>query len=82
MTTLISNYSYMDLLKEYNYVPATIENSAGFIATVRGLIEGFSISIQAATTNYDFMSLVKDKTNYASVTLFASNDNEAILRRA
>ena len=82
MTTLTSNYNYMDFLKQYNYVPETIENSNSLIATVIGLFEDFLCNIQAETTNSDFMSLIKEKTNNAGGILLASNDNEAFLQRA
>ena len=82
MTTLTSNYNYMDLLKQHNYVPQTIESSTDFLSELTDLVTRTLGSVKVASSGYDFMSLVKDKTDYAGATLIASNDNEALLQRA
>ena len=78
MTTLLSTYSFMDLLKDNNYVPKTVHSKNENIST-------FADAFKKYASNYGFMDLLHDKGYVPSMDntlLVASNDNEFIWREA
>lgn len=59
----------MDLLKDYNYVPATEKSEIEFPENIASLVEYFTDLVKSKTEDYDFLDLLSDK-GYAPV-----NDN-------
>ena len=71
MTTLTTPYSFMDLLKEYNYVPEANHGSSSVLDDVKNAYE----SISETTSSYSFMDLLKDKGQVPEVV---ANDNSIL----
>jgi Fe2+ or Zn2+ uptake regulation protein len=71
MTTLTTPYSFMDLLKEYNYVPEANHGSSSVLDDVKNAYE----SISESTSSYSFMDLLKDKGQVPEVV---ANDNSIL----
>lgn len=68
MTTLTAPYGFMDLLKEYNYVPETNHGSSNVLDDVKNTYE----RVSETTSSYSFMDLLKDK---GQVPEIVANDN-------
>ena len=83
MTTFINTYSFMDLLKDYNYVPETDHSENEYISTIKSTFNRLADLVR--TNDYDFMDLLHDKGYVpveALVLPIPSNDNDFILRVA
>lgn len=61
MTNYVSQYNFMDLLKENGAVPHVEENSISLIDVFRGLVGQLSTNIEQTHASYDFMDLLYDK---------------------
>ena len=60
MIKVLDTYSFMDLLKDYNYVPEADRVEAEFqsnIAAMVGFVKGL---VKEQTTDYDFMDLLSN----------------------
>ncbi|HPF45399.1 MAG: hypothetical protein KDF58_07095 [Alphaproteobacteria bacterium] len=81
MINVLKTYSFMDLLKDYNYVPEAEKSAIEFPENVSALVEYFTDLIKNKTEDYDFMSLLGDK-GYVPVndnwTKSYVNDNSKI----
>ena len=55
MTTQTSNYNFMDLLKDHNYVPQVDDSKYGLFRDVTDAFESVSAKFDEATTDYSFM---------------------------
>lgn len=60
MTKVFTTYSFMDLLKDYNYVPDTENETTKHSYNVKALIELVSNFVNSRTYDYDFMDLLTD----------------------
>ncbi|MBL4601948.1 MAG: hypothetical protein JKY84_04320 [Emcibacteraceae bacterium] len=60
MTNVLSTYSFMDLLKDYNYVPEAEKSAIEFPENISALVEYFTDLIKSRTEDYDFMDLLSD----------------------
>ena len=90
MTNIFTTYSFMDLLKDYNYVPASDQNEVTLEDNINGLIENeintiistVTSFVKSNTQDYDFMDLLKDN-GYVSVNdnwvKSYSNDNDVAI---
>lgn len=89
MTAFLKNYDFMDLLKNYNYVPEADHDEPSiwddFEKKFDRLVEVISIN----TSEYDFLDLLKDKgyselvqDHVRCVSSDASNDNEIFIQVA
>lgn len=85
MTTFINNYSFMDLLKDYNYVPEADQHAIQFPENIASLVEFFTDMVKNRTADYDFMDLLGDN-GYVPVNdnwvKSNSNDNDEIINIA
>jgi len=61
MTNVLNTYNFMDLLKEYNYVPETDRSEIRFPENIAALVEYFTDLVRSKTEDYDFMDLLGDK---------------------
>lgn len=61
MTNVLKRYGFMDLLKDYNYVPEAEKSAIEFPENVAALVEFFTDLIKNRTVDYDFMDLLSDK---------------------
>jgi len=61
MTQVLSTYGFMDLLKEYNYVPETEKNEIEFPENIAALVAYFTDLVKSRTEDYDFLDLLDDK---------------------
>ncbi len=61
MTNYISQYNFMDLLKDHNAVPHVEENLISLGTIFIGLAEKFTSNIELTHDSYDFMDLLYDK---------------------
>lgn len=78
MTNYLSQYNFMDLLKDNGAVPDTEEKTISLIAHIEGFIEQFSAGAEQAHASYDFMDLLYDK-GFVPV---CCNDNHRTIRAA
>lgn len=60
MTTVINTASFMDLLKDYNYVPETVQSENNFLAKATTFIALVTGIVKSKTEDYDFMDLLGD----------------------
>ena len=60
MIKVLETYSFMDLLKDYNYVPAADQHVIQFPENIASLVEYFTDMVKGGTTDYDFMDLLGD----------------------
>ena len=65
MTTLTANYNFMDLLKDYNYVPKIDRSSNSIVGDVKRVYE----RVTETTSDYSFMDLLKDKGQVPEVAV-------------
>lgn len=85
MTTFLKNYSFMDLLKDYNYVPETDHYELSILTNFEKVFDQLSDLVMISATDYDFMDLLKDKGYSASLqnhACYASNDNDISIQVA
>lgn len=85
MTKFLKTYSFMDLLKDYNYVPETDQNETSIFENIEDILAPIADFIKASAYEYDFMDLLNDKgyvTEYSVDGMIASNDNDFIIRVA
>lgn len=61
MTNVLNTYSFMDLLKDYNYVPEAEKSEVEFPENIASMVEYFTDFIKNKTEDYDFMDLLGDK---------------------
>lgn len=61
MTNVFKEYNFMDLLKDYNYVPEAEKSVIEFPENVAALVEFFTDMIKNSTTDYTFLDLLGDK---------------------
>ncbi len=80
MTTLITTYNFMDLMKDKGHVPLPAENS--FIEELENSLNSIMEFIGETAEDYDFIDLIQDKGYALSPVLSASNDNQAGLLEA
>ena len=71
MTTVLNKTSFMDLLKDYNYVPETVQSENNFLSKAKTFIALVTGIVKSRTEDYDFMDLLGDN-GYVPV-----NDNWA-----
>ncbi|MDA7568672.1 hypothetical protein N8742_03080 [Emcibacteraceae bacterium] len=80
MTNIFKAYSFMDLLKEYNYVPKTDLLETTYTQDINELIDTVSTFVKESTEDYDFINLLGDK-GYQSMNdnwvKTHSNDNQS-----
>lgn len=85
MTNIFNTYSFMDLLKDYNYVPTAVQSKISIFQIINNLIEKVSGLITDKTTDYDFMDLLGDN-GYVPVNdnwiKSSRNDNGKIINIA
>ncbi|MBT6032521.1 MAG: hypothetical protein HOH19_08090 [Kordiimonadaceae bacterium] len=60
MTTVFNTYSFMDLLKDYNYVPETVQSENNLLSKAITLIAQITGIVKSKTEDYDFMDLLGD----------------------
>ncbi len=60
MTNIFNTYCFMDLLKDYNYVPEADRSETAVSQDFTKLVTSFSNFIKNKTTDYDFMDLLGD----------------------
>lgn len=85
MINILSMYSFMDLLKDYNYVPEAehVETQTSHNITV--LVDFVSNLVKVKTTDYDFMDLLANNGYVPTNDNWAkpySNDNNEIVEIA
>ena len=51
---------FIDLLKDYNYVPEAEKSAIEFPENVAALVEFFTDLVKSRTNDYDFMDLLGD----------------------
>jgi len=82
MTNIFKAYNFIDLLKEYNYVPETDLHETTYSQDINEIIDTVSGFVKENTEDYDFMDLLDDK-GYQSVndnwTKTHSNDHAATI---
>lgn len=82
MTNVLTAYTFMNLLKDYNYVPEAEKIEIEYPTNLAALVEFFMDMIKNKTTDYDFMDLLGDN-GYVPVNdnwkKIRSNDNEKIV---
>jgi hypothetical protein len=80
MTNIFKAYSFMDLLKEYNYVPKTDLLETTYTQDINELIDTVSTFVKESTEDDDFIDLLGDK-GYQSMNdnwvKTHSNDNQS-----
>ncbi|MEZ5758446.1 MAG: hypothetical protein R3D86_09525 [Emcibacteraceae bacterium] len=85
MTKFLDTYSFMDLLKDYDYVPETGRNEPSIFDNIENILAPITDFVKASAYEYDFMDLLNDKgyvTANSANALVASNDNDLIVRAA
>ena len=60
MTNVFNTYSFMDLLKDNNYVPEAATPVVEFPANVASMMEYFTDFVKSSSEDYDFMDLLGD----------------------
>ncbi len=60
MTKIFNTYCFMDLLKDYNYVPEADKPVVEFPANLASVVEYFTVFIKSRSEDYDFMDLLGD----------------------
>lgn len=78
MTNYVSQYNFMDLLKENGAVPHVAENSISLITLFKEFADQFSVKVEQSHASYDFMDLMSDK---GFVPTYC-NDNQRTVRAA
>ncbi len=84
MIRMFNTYSFMDLLKDYNYVPEAEKTEVEFPENVTALVASFMDMIKSRTTDYDFMDLLGDSgyvpvnDNWVKVLSNDNNDGEKV----
>jgi len=73
MTTLTTTYSFMDLLKDYNYVPETDHSENFFLLTIKSAYNRLADLVR--TNDYNFMDLLKDNDYVPEI----AEDNTSII---
>ena len=61
MTNYVSQYNFMDLLKENDAVPQIEENVVSIIDVFNAMVGKLSTTIEQSHASYDFMDLLYDK---------------------
>ena len=86
MTTFLNTYSFMDLLKDYDYVPDTDQNETSFMDEIEDVFSPIAEFFKAGSEDYDFMDLLHDKgytpTASDKAVWIASNDNDIVIQVA
>ena len=83
MTNYFSSYSFMDLLKDHNYVPTNVVEEISIVDEIESSLNNIVDFFDANTVDYDFMDLLSDK-GYVPANngaFYASNDNDIILTK-
>ena len=79
MTTFTTTYSFMDLLKDNNYVPETDTNEKTFLEDIEDSILALGSYIKISAEDYSYMDLLADHGQVPAndnVLWNASNDND------
>ena len=69
----------MDLLMDYNYIPATDKKENQFLLTLKNVIKNIAFIVKDKTEDYDFMDLLSNNGYvpvYDNWLKTYSNDNE------
>lgn len=85
MTKFLTTYSFMDLLKDYNYVPETDHYATSIIDDIEEVFSPLADFFKAGTEDYDFMDLLHDKgyiPTPSNTVWIASNDNDIVIQVA
>ncbi len=61
MTNYVSQYNFMDLLKDNSSLPQPEVETISYVAILRGLVEQFSLTIEQSYESHNFMDLLYDK---------------------
>lgn len=84
MTSVFNTYSFMDLLKDYSYVPEADAPIVEFPTNLASVVEFFTDMVKSRTTDYDFMDLLGDNgyvpvnDNWVKPYTITSSDIEKI----
>ncbi len=60
MTNIVSQYNFMDLLKDKGFAPQTDLNTNNVVSIFNGLVAILSLKIEQPMAHYDFMDLMRD----------------------
>lgn len=85
MTTFINTYSFMDLLKDNNYVPETDHSESSFMQYIEDAYEFIAKKVRTNTEDYGFMDLLNDNGYVPSNDYWVpkpSNDNDIVIKVA
>ena len=85
MTKFLTTYSFMDLLKDYNYVPETDHYETSLIDDIEEVFSPLANFFKVSTEDYDFMDLLHDKgyiPTLSNTVWIASNDNDIVIQVA
>jgi len=81
MTKFLTTYSFMDLLKDYNYVPETDHYENSIIDDIENVFAPLTNLVKTGARDYDFMDLLNDKGYSPAANnkiWVASNDNDYV----
>ncbi len=84
MTNVFNTYSFMDLLKDNNYVPEAAAPIVEFPTNVASVVEYFTDMLKNTSEDYDFMDLLSDNgyvpvnDNWVKPYTITSDDIEQI----
>lgn len=76
----MTNYTFMDLLKDKGQVPQNQETS--LLLEIENSMEEIGEFLEFATTDYNFFDLLKDNGYGSVMGLVASNDNDVPIQEA
>jgi len=60
MTNIVSQYNFMDLLKDKGIAPQTDLNTNNVVSIFNGIVAMLSSKIEQPAAHYDFMDLMRD----------------------